>query len=77
MRLAGLDEGLTVNMKKKKTMFCPHSLFPEGPSWHFHESPTRSQIKRILHLKSMLFQQMEIKKKHTLRAPTGNWIATH
>lgn len=45
-------------------------------SWHLHGSPTRCYLTRILHLKSMLFQQMEMKCP-PLRTPPGTQIATH
>lgn len=43
-------------------------------SWHLHGSPTRCYLTRILHLKSMLFQQMEMKCP-PLRTPPGTQIA--
>lgn len=45
-------------------------------SWHLHGSPTRCYLTRILHLKSMLFQQMDMKYP-PLRTPPGTQIATH
>lgn len=67
--MAGADERLRENAKKENRTFRPHSLFPEGPSWYFMSVQPDASWRGSIHLKSMLFQQMEMKKKPYAQKP--------